>query len=522
MTELNHDEHWRQLANPGHHHTRDAILPLLAGSQPPRVLNCAAAFGPAKNLTDFTLPAGLSMAECLQAGASGLIPDSLRAWKYSPRIRAVKQLPFLRSLPEKFRSLQSLPWFEHHSPVRGLGLNARHLRYNHESWQQLRPKVLRGVHTTLVLAMPQIGYALTPHIQLDKSFLYLGSLARGLGATQLFPARYLFPDANLGGLADAPAPIFADLLPATCGYAWPCVDLEPDPWRVLTHYERSDRYYGYPFHRTTGLEDASLKNIEAGAMLLPNGNKVCARQSESLAYATHDPGLHRQLSLNADDFERETALLRGTVTHDGLPFLLPVPMQCLVYAVIVGTWELELDRPGDLTGYTLHTRHAAIRGHHFYQRVEPHYSNFMRLVGSVANHPDFRAYPLASHLTDSWLGGNVCLSNRLSPSEQEFQPEFMRNLYHQQFDWQLGVTNLMNHLAFRTRREGGRLVPLAGEEVERQLNVDGLVFHQLQSQLRFDSHLFPRPIRPVSLWPGHHPGWAQLDQHLAGVTLPKL
>jgi len=30
MTELNHDEHWRQLANPGHHHTRDAILPLLA------------------------------------------------------------------------------------------------------------------------------------------------------------------------------------------------------------------------------------------------------------------------------------------------------------------------------------------------------------------------------------------------------------------------------------------------------------------------------------------------------------
>jgi hypothetical protein len=140
----------------------------------------------------------------------------------------------------------------------------------------------------------------------------------------------------------------------------------------------------------------------------------------------------------------------------------------------------------------------------------------------VANHPDFRTYPLASHLTDSWLSGNVCLSNRLSPSEHEFQPEFMRNLYHQQLDWQLGVTNLMNHVAFRTRREGGRLVPLSGEEVERQLNIDGLVFHQLQSQLRFDSHLFPRPIRPVSLWPGHHPGWTQLDQHLAGVTLPKL
>jgi hypothetical protein len=91
------------------------------------------------------------------------------------------------------------------------------------------------------------------------------------------------------------------------------VDLEPDPWRVLTHYERSDRYYGYPFHRTTGLEDTTLQNIEAGAMLLPNGNKVCARQSESLAYATHDPELHRQLNLNADDFERETGLLRGTV-----------------------------------------------------------------------------------------------------------------------------------------------------------------------------------------------------------------
>ena len=522
MNNLDQDEQWRHIANPGHEHTRKAIEPLLAGGQPPRVLNCATTLATARNLTEFNLPDGLTVKDCLQAAGTGLIPDCLRRWEYQPQIRAVRQSPFFRVIPAQYQSLRNLPWFEHDSPALGLGINARHIRHNHELWQTLKPKVLRGVHTTLVLAMPQIGYALTPHIQLEKSFLFHGALGRGGCAAQLFPAHYLFPDANLGGLADAPAPIFADLLPATCGYAWPCIDVEPDPWRVLTRYEGSDRYYGYPFHHAGADEDVRLANVEPGTMLLPNGSKVWARQSESLIHATLDAELNRRLKLREEDFERETGLLRGTVTHDGLPFQLPVAMQCQVYAVMVGAWEMELDRPGDLTSYTLRTRHAAIRGHHFYQLLEPHYSKFMRLVSSVANHPDFRAYPLASHLTDSWLSGNLRLANRQTASERDFTPGFMRSLYRQQLDWQLGVTNLMNHLSFRTGRNGSRWRSLAGEEIEKQLGLEGVIFHQLQNHLRFDSHLFNRPVKKASFWPDHHPGWGQMDEQRCSVTLPKL
>jgi hypothetical protein len=105
--------------------------------------------------------------------------------------------------------------------------------------------VLQGVQTNLVLALPQIGFALAPHIQLEKTFLFLGSLARGLGPAQLFPARYLYPDAPLGGLSNMPAPIFADILPTTGGFAYPCVDCEPDHWRVLARFGNGDRYYGW-------------------------------------------------------------------------------------------------------------------------------------------------------------------------------------------------------------------------------------------------------------------------------------
>ena len=71
------------------------------------------------------------------------------------------------------------------------------MRYHHSLWQELKPKVLQGVQTTLVLALPQIGFALAPHIQLEKVFLFLGSLARGMGPVQLFPARFclfIIPD----------------------------------------------------------------------------------------------------------------------------------------------------------------------------------------------------------------------------------------------------------------------------------------------------------------------------------------
>ena len=126
--------------------------------------------------------------------------------------------------------------------------------------------------------MPQIGFALAPHIQLEKGFLFLGSLARGLCPVQLFPARYIYPDAQLGGLADVPAPIFADLLPLTGGFSYPTVDCEPDPWRVLARFGNGDRFYGYPFRQAKdSVEDFTLQGHENGAMLLPNGQRVTAR-----------------------------------------------------------------------------------------------------------------------------------------------------------------------------------------------------------------------------------------------------
>jgi hypothetical protein len=202
-----------------------------------------------------------------------------------------------------------------------------HLRYHHQLWQDLKPKTLQGVNTTLIVGLPQIGFALAPHIQLEKVFLFLGSLARGLGPVQLFPARYIYPDAQLGGLADVPAPIFADILPATGGFAYPCVDCEPDPWRVLARFGNGDRFYGYPFRAAANsMEDFTLHDHETGAMLLPSGRRVVARHSESCVYATLDPKLKDEMMMDRDGFEGATCLLRGAVTHDGLPFQLPVEL----------------------------------------------------------------------------------------------------------------------------------------------------------------------------------------------------
>ena len=82
----------------------------------------------------------------------------------------------------------------------GLGINARHLRYHYQLWQDIRPKTLRGVFTTLVYVTPQLGFSLTPHIQLNQIFDTFGALARAAGPAQLFPASYLYPDARLQGI----------------------------------------------------------------------------------------------------------------------------------------------------------------------------------------------------------------------------------------------------------------------------------------------------------------------------------
>jgi len=526
--EIDHDrklqESWDSIALPGGEHTEGAFSKFLQvfGKQR-NVLNCAIPLTRAKTFTDMQLPVGLDIKACIAASVTGNFPGALRDWKYQPIIRAEPQLPQMVPLPPEHASLIKVPWLQSPSQATWLGLNARHLRYHHQLWQDIKPKALQGVNTTLILGLPQIGFSLAPHIQLEKVFLFLGSLARGLGPVQLFPARYLYPDAQLGELADAPAPIFADILPLTGGFAYPTVDCEPDPWRVLARYGNGDRFYGYPFRQATdSVEDFTLQGYENGTMLLPDGQRVAARQSESYVYATLDPKLKGEMMLDRDGFEEATCLLRGAVTHDGLPYQLPVEMQPLVLAVVLTHWRMELDKPGDLSSYTLATEHAAIRGFNYFQRVEPFYTNFMRLIQELSKDPSFKTYPLSTHLTHSWLGGNLRLANQLSQSEADLGPELVRSYYHQQLDWQTGVVNLMNHVAFRTKSERARLVSVTGREIEQQLGLEGLAMHQMHRLLRFDSHLFPRPLKRVSYWPNFHPGWTDLDQKFTTESLPRL
>lgn len=521
MSDTASTEQWQAVENPVSKQTEQEFDQFLSRAHPNlNVLNCAIPLHRARTHTDFQLPAGVASSDCIKASVIGTFPAALRGWKYQPRIRPEPQLPQMKTLPWDSKSLGNLPWFDSPAQSTHLAINARHLRYHHALWQQLRPKVLQGVHTTLVLALPQMGFALSPHIQLDKSFLFLGALGRGLGPVQLFPARYLYPEANLGSLANAPAPIFADVLPTTGGFAYPVVDCEPDPWRVLARFGKHNRYTGYPFTRCpNALDDFSDTNLERGATLLPDGSRVTARHSETHAYATLDLALNRELLLDRADFGAARGLLRGTVTHDGLPFQLPVELQCLVYAVILTRWRMELDHPGDLSSYAVFTDHAAIRGHHYFQRVAPFHAQFMRLVQEISKDPAFCTYPLSTHLTHSWLGGNLQLSNQLSDSEQELGPNLMHAYYHQQLDWQAGVSNLMNHVAFR-KSPGARA--RSGLAIERELSRDGLAFHQMQRLLRFDSHLFRNPQQRASYWPNYHPGFLELDRKFLTESLPRL
>jgi len=83
---------------------------------------------------------------------------------------------------------------------------------------------------------------------------------------------------------------------------------------------------------------------------------------------------------------------------------------------------MTLDRPGDLSSYSLKTRHAAIRGFHYYQRVEPYHSNFMRMIVDLSRNRKFVTYPLATHLTHNWLGGNLQISNQPPPPSTKLAP----------------------------------------------------------------------------------------------------
>ena len=187
-------ERWESLAQPASEQTTAQFNRFLAGPNGSRrILQCAIPIARAHQFARASLPPGVTTADCLQAAGTGRFPEALRGWNYEPMVRSLPQLPQMRKLPAAHAQLRGLPWFDSPGQSAWLGLNARHLRYHHDLWQTLRPRVLQGVQTTLVLAMPQTGFCLTPHVQMEKVFLYLGSLARGLMPAQLFPARYLYP-----------------------------------------------------------------------------------------------------------------------------------------------------------------------------------------------------------------------------------------------------------------------------------------------------------------------------------------
>jgi len=495
-------ERWEAICEPASEVTARSFLDFSRRANRPRtVLNCAIPLARAKQLTNFQMPEGWDIHKCLMS-SQGKLEPGLENWNYQTALQPATQNKLMHRLPLEFAALKNSPWFDSPSQATGIGINARHLRYHHSLWDELKPKTLRGLHTTLVFVSPQIGFSLEPHIKLDKAFCYLAAQARAYMPAQLFPARYLFPDARLGHLADWPAPIFADILPSTGGVSYPLMDCTPDPEGVIARFENNDKYYGYPFSRMeTSQKDATLSGIVPGTMLLPNGRRVAARTSESYVYATLDQRLKEDLKRDRDEFAASHCLTRGAVTHDGLPFQLPVELQSMVFAVILTHWEMELDQPGELENYTLKTRHAAIRGFNYYQRVEPYYSNFLRLINKVAKDPAFCTYPLATHLTHPWLGGNLCKSNQLSESERRLGPGFMQAYYLQQLDWLAGIFNLWNHVNFRQ-----------GANLEKTLNMAGLAFHQMQPLLRFDSHLFQRPLKRASFWPETHRNWATLNR----------
>ena len=204
-------ERWAHIAEPGWEIHQEIFN--RADCSRTKVLHCAIPLTQAKRLTDATFPAGWDAHKCPVASVGRKALPELENWEYTPQIRASQQLPYFKTLPPEHSTLLRSPWFQSPSQATRIGLNARHLRYHHQLWNELRPKTLRGMHTTLVYVTPQLGYSLTSHIKVDEGFNYFAALARWAGPVQLFPANYLYPDARLGPSQRAPAPIFADLLP---------------------------------------------------------------------------------------------------------------------------------------------------------------------------------------------------------------------------------------------------------------------------------------------------------------------
>ena len=167
-------------------------------------------------------------------------------------------------------------------------------------------------------------------------------------------------------------------------------------------------------------------------------------------------------------------------------------LQPLVLAVVLTHWRMELDKPGDLSPTRCLRSTPPSAASTTSSASNPTTPTSCGSSRSCPRTRTFKTYPLCTHLTNSWLGGNLRLANQLSQSERELGPETRcASYYHQQLDWQAGVVNLMNHVSFRTKSDRAGLVSLTGREIEKLLGLDGVAIHQMHRLLRFDSHLFP-------------------------------
>lgn len=486
-----------------------------AGGYRKQVLNCSVTSERANQLVQFEMPQNWDFDKCMH-GSWGKLEPGLEKWDYQGHMHPQKHLPYFKNLPADYKNLTKSPWTHYPSKSGGPAINTRLLRHNHQLWQDLRPKTLRGVFTTLVLVSPQVGFSLAPHIQIEPVFNVFAALSRAGGPCQMMPASYLYPDAQIQGMESTPATMFADILPHVGGDAFPVMECTPNPWGEIARYDIRNYYYGYPFAAlNNSSEDVTLNNFIRGGTILPNGKSVMASSSKSYLYATLDDQLRHDLMLSRNDFMRKHGLVRGTVTHDGLPFQIPPEMQANVFAVCLTSWELEMKHPGDLTSYILKTQHAAIRSYHFYQQMEPFYGNFMRLLHELEKQSTFKTYLLSNHLTNYWLGENLRIPNQLTWLEQKHGARFIRNIYRQQLDWMMGVVNSWNQVSFRNQPAFRNQSNLEGA-----LPFDGVVFHQMRKFFTGASFLFNRPIKNASPWPGMSPLWTQYDKDLEAGNLP--
>ena len=136
-------ERWGHIAEPGWEINHQIFNQ--ADRRRTKVLHCAIPLTQAKRLTGATFPPGWDADKCLIASVGRKALPELKHWEYTPQIRAVPQLPHFKTLPPEHSTLMHSPWFQSPSQATGIGINARHLRYHHQLWNELRPKTLRGV-----------------------------------------------------------------------------------------------------------------------------------------------------------------------------------------------------------------------------------------------------------------------------------------------------------------------------------------------------------------------------------------